>query len=34
MLVGLGLLYGPWLWIPGATLGAAATYGWITQTDA
>lgn len=34
MLVGLGLLYGPWLWIPGATLGAAATYGWLTQTDA
>ena len=34
MLIGLGLLYGPWLWVPGAALGAAATYGWITQTDA
>ena len=33
MLVGLGLLYGPWLWVPGAGLGAAAAYGWITQTD-
>ncbi len=34
MLVGLGLLYGPWLWLPGAGLGIAAAYGWITQTDA
>lgn len=34
MLLGLGLLYGPWLWVPGAALGAAAAYGWITQTDA
>ncbi|HYP22830.1 MAG TPA: hypothetical protein VEV43_04595 [Actinomycetota bacterium] len=34
MLVGLGLLYGPWLWIPGAALGAGSAYGWITQTDA
>ena len=33
MLIGLGLLYGPWLWIPGAALAAAAAYGWITQTD-
>jgi hypothetical protein len=33
MLVGLGLLYGPWLWIPGGGLAAAAAYGWITQTD-
>ncbi len=33
MLTGLGLLYGPWLWIPGVALGAAAAYGWITQTD-
>lgn len=33
MLVGLGLLYGPWLWIPGAGLAAAGAYGWITQTD-
>ena len=34
MLVGLGLLYGPWLWVPGAGLGMTAAYGWITQTDA
>ncbi|HEX2195439.1 MAG TPA: cytochrome c oxidase subunit 4 [Actinomycetota bacterium] len=34
MLVGLGLLYGPWLWLPGAGLAIAAGYGWITQTDA
>lgn len=34
MLVGLGLLYGPWLWIPGAALGALTAWGWITQTDA
>lgn len=34
MLIGLGLLYGPWLWVPGAALGGVAAYGWITQTDA
>ena len=34
MLIGLGLLYGPWLWIPGAGLALAGAYGWITQTDA
>lgn len=34
MLLGLGLLYGPWLWVPGAGLGTAAAYGWITQSDA
>jgi archaellum biogenesis protein FlaJ (TadC family) len=34
MLIGLGLLYGPWLWVPGAALAAGAAYGWITQTDA
>lgn len=34
MLIGLGLLYGPWLWVPGASLAGAAAYGWITQTDA
>ncbi|HEV2756441.1 MAG TPA: hypothetical protein VG318_11775 [Actinomycetota bacterium] len=33
MLVGLGLLYGPWLWIPGGALGALTAWGWITQTD-
>ena len=34
MLIGLGLLYGPWLWRPGAALATGAAYGWITQTDA
>lgn len=34
MLIGLGLLYGPWLWIPGAGLALGAAFGWITQTDA
>ena len=34
LLVGLGLLFGPWLWLPGAGLAGAAAYGWITQTDA
>ena len=34
LLIGLGLLYGPWLWVPGAGLAVAAAYGWITQTDA
>jgi hypothetical protein len=33
MLVGLGLLYGPWLWIPGGGLAALTAYGWLTQTD-
>jgi hypothetical protein len=34
MLIGLGLLYGPWLWIPGGALALLVLYGWITQTDA
>lgn len=34
LLIGLGLLYGPWLWVPGAALAGTAAYGWITQTDA
>jgi hypothetical protein len=33
MLVGLGLMYGPWLWVPGAALSLVAAYGWLTQTD-
>lgn len=33
LLIGLGLLYGPWLWIPGAGLALSVFYGWITQTD-
>lgn len=34
MLIGLGLLYGPWLWIPGTALALSVAYGWVTQTDA
>ena len=30
-LVGLGLLYGPWFWLPGALLGLAALRGWSTE---
>jgi hypothetical protein len=30
-LVGLGLLYGPWLWIPGAGLTLAAGLSWLTE---
>lgn len=30
-LVGLGALYGPWLWIPGASLGIATGTAWLTQ---
>ena len=33
LLIGLGLLYGPWLWIPGGGLALAVAYGWLTQTD-
>lgn len=33
LLIGLGLLYGPWLWIPGAGLALSVAYGWVTQTD-
>ena len=33
LLVALGLLYGPWLWMPGAGLALSVAYGWITQTD-
>ena len=34
LLVGLGLLYGPWLWVPGAAVALVTAYGWATQTDA
>ncbi len=30
-LVGLGAIYGPWLWIPGASLGLATGTAWLTQ---
>lgn len=28
---GLGILYGPWFWLPGALLGVAALRGWSTE---
>ena len=34
LLLGLGLVFGPWLWIPGLVLGAASTWGWLTQLAA
>lgn len=30
-LVGLGLIYGGWLWIPGAGLALAGAWGWLTE---
>ncbi|MGH2755591.1 MAG: hypothetical protein ACRDLB_14335 [Actinomycetota bacterium] len=34
LLVGLGLVYGAWLWIPGAGLLVASGLGWATQLSA
>jgi hypothetical protein len=31
--VGLGLLYGAWLALPGIALGVVAIYGWLVQLD-
>jgi hypothetical protein len=31
-LVGVGLIYGAWLWIPGAAVGLAGAWGWLTET--
>ena len=31
MLIGLGLVYGPWLWLPGLVLLVAAVWGWVTE---
>ena len=31
-LIGVGLIYGAWLWIPGAALAATAAWGWLTET--
>ncbi|HJR44793.1 MAG TPA: cytochrome c oxidase subunit 4 [Actinomycetota bacterium] len=30
-LVGVGLIYGAWLWIPGAALSLTAAWGWLTE---
>ncbi len=32
-LVVLGLIYGPWLWTPGALITAWAAWGWLRQLD-
>jgi hypothetical protein len=31
--IGLGLLYGAWLTLPGLALGIVALYGWLIQLD-
>jgi hypothetical protein len=31
LLIGLGLLYGAWFWLPGLGLAAAAAWGWTTE---
>ena len=30
-LVGVGLIYGAWLWIPGVALALSAAWGWLTE---
>jgi hypothetical protein len=32
-MIGLGLVYGPWLTLPGLALLAVTVWGWITQLD-
>ena len=32
-LIGLGLIYGAWLWIPGTAIGLAGAWGWIAETE-
>jgi hypothetical protein len=31
VLLGLGLLYGPWFWVPGLVLSAVVLWGWSSQ---
>jgi hypothetical protein len=31
-LVGVGLIYGAWLWIPGAGVALAGAWGWLSET--
>jgi hypothetical protein len=33
LLVGIGLIFGPWLLLPGIALGALAVWGWLVQFD-
>jgi Cytochrome c oxidase subunit IV len=32
-MIGLGLVYGPWLLLPGVAVAAITVWGWITQLD-
>jgi hypothetical protein len=32
--MGLGLVYGGWLWAPGVMLATVAVWGWVTQLNA
>lgn len=32
VLVGVGLIYGAWLWVPGVSLGLAGAWGWLTES--
>jgi len=32
-LIGVGLVYGPWLWIPGLAVALSAAWGWLTEVD-
>jgi hypothetical protein len=34
VMLGLGLIYGPWLSLPGIVVAAFAVWGWLTQLDA
>jgi hypothetical protein len=31
LLIGLGLVYGAWFWLPGVGLGSGAAWGWATE---
>lgn len=33
MLIGVGLIYGAWLWVPGVAIALSATWGWLTELD-
>jgi len=33
VLVGVGLIYGAWLWIPGVAVASAGAWGWLTETE-
>lgn len=33
VLVAVGLVYGPWFWIPGLAVGLACTWAWLTELE-